>query len=396
MKKTLSLLLALCMLLFALPVMAETADPSGTWYLSMLGMTVGTFELGADGNCTVKVETDAEAQDLTGTWAQDGANVSITINEQTLALTYDGTQLLFDLESMAALGVDTSSASMSIPGVDMSTLIQITREPGTLTLKEFTEYSQNGTVPEGKTEEEMQAFMGQMMATVFSLMGAAGGETAGTGTGTAEEGPAPELTVVEDNFYLREGYGSQEGYYVAKVQNQNDVPVYLSNAVMTLLDKDGNEVGKQEYMGTTGSRYLEPGEVTYFSMYADVNEGAAVDSYKVELSPTAATYQTPDTTLEVAAAELRVQEGYYTSYSAAATVTNNTEAPLARINVLVAVKNSDGKLMDLCASGLYQNELGAGSTIILVDTLDSRVADYCTANNLTLGEVEAIGWVDNY
>jgi len=48
MKKTLALMLVLCMMLASIPVLAET-DFTGTWYLVLTGITCGTFELNADG-----------------------------------------------------------------------------------------------------------------------------------------------------------------------------------------------------------------------------------------------------------------------------------------------------------------------------------------------------------
>ena len=46
MKKILALILALCLALAAVPVLAED-DLSGTWYMVMMGLTAGTFELNA-------------------------------------------------------------------------------------------------------------------------------------------------------------------------------------------------------------------------------------------------------------------------------------------------------------------------------------------------------------
>ena len=42
--------------------------------------------------------------------------------------------------------------------------------------------------------------------------------------------------------------------------------------------------------------------------------------------------------------------------------------------------------------GLGSLELGAGSTITVVDDVSSSVVDYCEANGLTVGEVEAVAW----
>ena len=52
MKTLLALLMALCMLMTALPVMAEETV-SGTWYLVVLGLTAGTLTEGAAADVTV-------------------------------------------------------------------------------------------------------------------------------------------------------------------------------------------------------------------------------------------------------------------------------------------------------------------------------------------------------
>ena len=195
---------------------------------------------------------------------------------------------------------------------------------------------------------------------------------------------------------LREGFSQPEGVYLAKVQNDNADPIYISEVSLILQDKDGNEVGKGEFLSNSGSRYLEPGEATFLCITADVNDGAEVADHATNLTCSPITYQTADLSMEVSDAQLRVEEGYSTNYYTAATVTNTTDAPLSRLNVVSAVRSADGKLLDLTTSGLYQNELAAGSTITLVDSLDSRAVTYCTENNLTPDQVEAFAWVETY
>ena len=378
MKKTLIVLLALCMLLAPATVYAD-AEASGTWYLVTMGLTSGTFELNTDGSCTVTIPDNSEEQVLEGSWTQEDANISITVSDETLSLILDGDQLLFDGEDIAALGMDEAGLSL------FSDLIQISREPGKLTAEEYTAYQEDGTLPEGKTEEEMAAFEEEMTASLLAMF-------EGMGVYTEEE-PGPALTVLEDNFFVRDAYGWQDGIYLAKVQNDNDIPVYLSNGSLVLLDADNNEVGRAEYLGTTGSCYLEPGEATFVSLMADVNEGATVDSYTAELSTSLISYHTPDTGLDVDAAELRVTEDYGTTYYGTAVITNRTEAPMANICAVIAVRSSDGKLIDISTQGLYMNELAAGSTITLVNNVDDRAVDYCAGNGTVPEQVEALAWV---
>ena len=62
--------------------------------------------------------------------------------------------------------------------------------------------------------------------------------------------------------------------------------------------------------------------------------------------------------------------------------------------MVVVTRDSNGKMVDLGMRNLGMNELGAGSTITLVDDVDSAVAKYCEANQLTLEGLEACAWVE--
>ena len=105
MKKFLALTLVLCMALAAIPALAET-DFTGTWYLVTMGQTAGTFELNEDGSCAVTFSNNGEEQNLAGTWTQEEDKISIDIDNGTLFLVLDGENLLFNLEDMAALGLE--------------------------------------------------------------------------------------------------------------------------------------------------------------------------------------------------------------------------------------------------------------------------------------------------
>ena len=59
MKKLTALLLALCMLLAVVPALGE--DFSGTWYMVLEDVTVGTLELNADGTFSLVMQVNDEA-----------------------------------------------------------------------------------------------------------------------------------------------------------------------------------------------------------------------------------------------------------------------------------------------------------------------------------------------
>jgi len=391
MKKLLALMLALCMALAAIPALAET-DFTGTWYLITIGQTAGIFELNADGTCAATLYANTEEQKMEGTWSADGDVVTITAQEQALPMTFDGTDLILGEAALTAFGGSSIPEGMDISM--FSSLIKFSREPGKITTAELNAYNNDGTIPEGKTKEDMDAAVAEMQVMIMSLLSGMGVDLSGAAGQDTPEAALP-LTVVEENFYVRKSWGDNlEGCYIAKVANENDAPLSISDALLILKDADGNEVGRTEYLGRSGSRYLEPGEASFVSIRADVAEGSTVATYEASFGTSANSYG-KDTQIEASNAELRVKEGYWTTYYVAATITNASDAPLSQASVVIALKDSEGKLLDLATSGLYQNELAAGSTITLIDSIDSSTVDYCTENGIQLGGVEAFGWVES-
>ena len=388
MKKILALILVLCLALATLTAAAEN-DFSGTWYLQMLGMAAGTFELNADGTFTGTLEAGEESQAGEGTWSADGDQVTFVINSNPTVLTYDGTDLTLSTEALAAMGME-NMAGMNVSMFDG--LIKFSREPGKITLFEYSAYMNDGTVPEGRTKEDLDAVTAELMVLLTSF--AVEVDTSDLAGFDPESAAAakPELTIVEENFYTCESYFGLEAVYIAKVQNNNESPVYIDSGSLTLKDADGSEVGKREWFGTSGSRYLSPGEISYVSFRADIEEGVTVAGYDKQINASTATYG-EDTAVELSNVELRSQEMYSSvSYYTAASFTNTSEEPLSGVEVLFVLKDSEGRMIELGTRGLGMLELGAGSTITMVNDVSSSVVKYCEANGLTLGEVEAVAW----
>ena len=391
MKKIFALFLALCLVLAALPVVAEN-DFSGTWHLLLAGMSFGTFELNADGTFTCTFESGEDNPIKEGTWSADGDQVTLTVDSAPMVVSYDGTDLLISIDDddLSKLGI------ASLSGIDMNLLtglIKLSREAGKITPAEFAVYMADGTVPEGKTAEDFTNVLIQLAPIYIALTAAMdSGDQTASDPGTGEGSSGPEVTVVEENFYTSESYFGVKGLYIAKVQNNNDFAVYLDNGKLILKDADGNEVSRREWFYTCGSRYLSPGEVSYISFQADIDEGVTVAGYDKEINASAATFG-EDVAFEVSKPELRSEEMFSSvNYYTAATFTNSSEEPLSGVEVLFVLKDSEGKMINISERGLGRFELGAGSTITIVDDVSSSVVDYCQANGLTLGEVEAVAW----
>lgn len=376
MKKALSLILTLCLALASFCAVAES-DVTGIWYLISMGMTAGTIELNADDACVFSISSDGEKQEVAGTWSMEGDVVTLAVNGEELPLTYDGTNLMLGGEALAAFGMDET----------FSAFISLSREPGAITTDEFSAYQADGTIPEGKTAEDMEAIQNEMMTLTASLFGMTGLDVDMTAT---NDTPA-ELTILDENFYVRESYGTFEGYYLAKIQNNNEAPVYMDNGLLVLKDAEGAEVGRVEYISDAGSRYLEPGEISFVSMYADVNEGSDVASW--EASVTASNYcWSTDIAVPVSGSELVLKDEYNNYVTS--TITNTADEPLSGLCVASVVLDENGKMVALASTSLGQHLLASGSTIVLVQNLDSRTVEYCQKNQIQLSGIESYGWTE--
>ena len=171
MKKILALTLVLCMALASVPTFAET-DFTGTWYMILSGITCFTFELNADGTCVGTSAVTAEAKQLSGTWSAEGDTVTLTIGDDPLPLKYDGTDLTFGMEEVATA---QDGAAVNFP-------LKFSREPGEVTVAELNAYLSSGTLPEGKTKEDMENAVVQMAMFFMAFVEEAVSEIDYTGT----------------------------------------------------------------------------------------------------------------------------------------------------------------------------------------------------------------------
>lgn len=393
MKKVIAFVLVLCMVIAAIPALADE-DFTGVWYLTQYGLGAASLDLKADGTCAATVESADPPTQVEGTWSADGNNVTITYDGQSMAFAFDGTDLVLSAEAMAEM------SGTSIPeGTDLSmfsSLMKLSREPADLSAAEYAAYQTDGTLPEGKTQEEMTAIdteIKMLMMSMFATMSAEGGFSAGGDTAQAAE-TGPVLETVEENFYIRESYWGTEAVYIAKVKNITEDSVQINDGKIVLKDADGSEIARREWFGTSGSRYLEPGEISVISFISDsIEEGKTVADYEVTIEARHNEYATPDVAVEVSNIELREREGFSSKeYLTAATLTNAGEEPLTNVSVLFVRKDSEGKMIDVGERDLGMLELCANSSLTFVDDVDSDAVKYCEANGLTLGEVEAFAW----
>ena len=377
MKKLTALLLALCMLLAVAPALCEENSPAGNWYMTLADVTVGYMQLNEDGTVVLNMASQA---DMAGTWTSEGETVTITIDNEPLDFTFDGTSL--------------QSPMFPIP---------LVREEGKLSMDIIAKMmgGEEYELPEGMTEVEVAAIAMNFMAEYTKLMESASnaGNTGDAGsTGAAEPAAepagseAPNVTIVNGTFKVTESYSGFRGTYIAKIRNDNDVPLWVTGGNLKVKDDAGSEVGKAEYLYTCGSKYLEPGEVSFVSMQADL-EANGDYTYEAAIESNTESYRDADRAVTVENPVLKKAESYEGD-TMRVTVINDTDAPVPGINIVFALEDAEGNLLQLSTEMLYRHELGANSSITMVTSVDSKVAEFCEANGIEPTTVEALAWVE--
>ena len=231
--------------------------------------------------------------------------------------------------------------------------------------------------------------MKKIAATVLALVLAlaavpAPGEEAGSA-----------LTVLKENFIVREEYSRLRGTYIAIVRNDTDEPFFITGGSLAVLDAAGAEIVRKESVSYGTSRYLEPGETNVVSIQADIPEGAEAAGYAAAFTTGAEAYLNRDTVVGVAATDFEVREASYsTRYLMKATIANDGDEPMKGVAVTMVLTDAEGKPLFFDTKSMYLDELGPHSTITLVEELSSYVVDYITQNNIEVGPVEAYGFIE--
>ena len=368
MKKITALLLALCMLLAVVPALGEES-PAGNWYMSLADVTLGYILLNEDGTATVNI---ASQEDIAGTWTADGNTVTITAQGQPLDFTFDGSSL----------------SSEMFP-------LSLTREEGRLPMSVISKMmsGEEYELPEGMTELEMTTIAMNFVAEYTKIMEEASTGAAATSAGTASSASA-EATVVKDSFKIIKSYSGYTGLYIAKLQNETDKPMFITDGSMQLTDKDGNHVGEAKYLYPTGSKYLEPGEITFVAMQADLTDNIEVNVAK-HVDTKFDSYYNTDFAVTVENPTYVKGSSEYDSDVMRVTVVNNSDEPLAGIEAVLVLEDAEGNLLCISTESLYRYELGPHSSITLVSSVDNKIRDYCAENGIEPTTVEAFAWVEN-
>ena len=361
MKKLFAVLLALCLLLAAVPALAE--DFSGLWHLVLAEVDLGYFQLNEDGTLSGDL---IGAGEVTGTWKVEEDLITITIDGDTLPFTWDGTMLW--------------SEDLMIP---------VVREEGRVSSDVMSAYfgGMEYELPEGMTTEEIEQIGLNFQTQYAKILQDMNAREASATAAPA----ASELTVdiISENFYVIESYSGYRGVWLAEVMNLNQGPVYVRSGSLTVKDADGNVVGTASYLSDRGSVYLEPGETTFLSMEADMAEKIEAtcektlevkgDPYRIDINLTAGD------------SDFTIAEGEYETSWVQTTVTNETENPVG-VSVIFALEDAEGKPWFVEETSLYRHQLTPGSSIVMIQTLDERTRNFLKENNIQITTVKAYTW----
>ena len=362
MKKVFAILLALGLLLSALPALAE--DFSGMWYLNLTDVDLGYFQLNEDGTMTGDV---IGAGAIEGTWSSTDASVTLVVDGDPLVFFWDGTMLY--------------SADLLIP---------VIREQGSVpaSVIQALENDETPELPEGMTLEQAQAVYEAFEAEFERLQNIA---IEAEQQARLAESAEYKVDILAENFYVMEEYSSLRGYWLAKVINMNSVPVYLRDGALKVLDAEGNQVGEATYLSSTGSRYLEPGEISFVSMRTDIEGDGANLTYNASIETTIRSYVT-DAALPLADADFEPLDPDSTSYMRT-TVTNDTDKPVS-VNAVFALEDAEGTPWLISDEEVYNHELTPGSSLILKSSVYTSFAEFIQEKGIEITTIETYAWYE--
>ncbi|MBE0601652.1 MAG: hypothetical protein IH607_07675, partial [Firmicutes bacterium] len=95
---------------------------------------------------------------------------------------------------------------------------------------------------------------------------------------------AGKLDVSQENFMVIDSYWVY-GYAYARIDNVGDKPIKVNAGVLEIFDANGDPITSTDYMSAY-AEYLEPGEYTYASLYAQIEDvpAADVDDYSLTVT----------------------------------------------------------------------------------------------------------------
>lgn len=204
---------------------------------------------------------------------------------------------------------------------------------------------------------------------------------------------AGKLSVTQENFYVIPSWWTT-AYAFAKVENTGDKPIKINAGVLEIYDQNGDVITSNDYISDYAS-YLKPGEYTYVEINTGIDEiNKPVGDYMMTLtgkSDNSSSCRRLPCETEL---KLNVGNSWLTYNYMYALVTNNTDAPLYGIKIVLALLDENDNIMYIADDDLYSNRaLPPGSSIIFRENISSDFIDYFKTAGIEPSKIDAIAYV---
>ena len=207
---------------------------------------------------------------------------------------------------------------------------------------------------------------------------------------------AGKVSVEQEDFYVVDSY-TIYGYGYAKVENTGDRAVQVSNGLLEIYDANGDVLVTEDYLEAY-AEYLQPGESTYVKLYHSIDgveDVEEVDDYMMTITGKSETdhgsYRLPVET----AYDTDVEDGWSVTDFMYALITNDTDRPLFRVGVVLALLDDEGHILYMDSENLYSSvALMPGSSILVRKEVPQAQREAYEAKGLTATTVDAIAYVD--
>lgn len=189
------------------------------------------------------------------------------------------------------------------------------------------------------------------------------------------------------------------GYVFAEVTNSGDKPVEFSNGLMELFDADGNSLSSTD-LYYCYPPVLQPGETGYVYgySYVDTASGGQISDFMLSVTGQGTISQTV-TRVEAAARFEAVEDDYYgASDYLVAEVKNTLDTPLTDFEIVFALRDDAGNLIDVISSYFSGYNVGImpGSSVEFRYQIGSDIATYMQDNGIEPGTVDVVAYNLSY
>lgn len=198
-----------------------------------------------------------------------------------------------------------------------------------------------------------------------------------------------KLTVTDKNVIIK--IGNDSGIFVAKVENTGDEPVYYDNGKLVVFSADDDILVSNNYIYSSPSDILlKPGEYTYCYdfLWNSALKNANIGDIKFSVTSESRGNDYEKLSAE-AELELPKTESYSYNY-VNVTFTNTTNEVLYGAYIVVAMHDTEGKLIYVDRNDYDNVGIHPGSTVTIKMYIDRDYINYYDANGIKIADAEAM------